>query len=79
VDTLDFNFLAANFGTASGTVWAQGDFNYDGSVDTTDFNLLAANFNATLGTNPFSATVPEPPAAAILAAIAVLARAVRRS
>jgi hypothetical protein len=59
VDTLDFNALAANFGS-SGAAWMQGDFNYDGAVDTLDFNALAANFGASLPANPLAMTVPEP-------------------
>jgi len=47
VDFGDFAKLAANFGTTSGAVWAQGDFNYDGAVDLQDFAKLAANYNGT--------------------------------
>jgi hypothetical protein len=47
VDTLDFNALAANFGT-TGRTFSQADFNYDGAVDTLDFNSLAANFGRSL-------------------------------
>jgi len=47
VDTIDFNFLAANF-SAAGKIWSQGDFNYEGVVDTIDFNLLASNFSQVL-------------------------------
>jgi len=41
VNTLDFNFLAANFNGMNKS-WLQGDYNYDGNVDTLDFNALAA-------------------------------------
>ena len=43
VNTLDFNVLAANFGT-SGKSFSQGDFNYSHSVDSSDFSLLASQF-----------------------------------
>ena len=46
VDTVDFNFLAVNFG-GSGKRWTQGDFNFDTTTDTVDFNLLAACFSKT--------------------------------
>jgi hypothetical protein len=45
---VDFNKLAANFGT--GTRWDQGDSTYDGTVNLQDFNRLAANFG--LSINP---------------------------
>jgi hypothetical protein len=52
VDTMDFNILAANFGTA-GKTFSQGNFDYDpaGSVDSVDFNLLAANFSKALSSS----------------------------
>jgi hypothetical protein len=59
VDSIDFNSLAASFGS-SGKIWDQGDFNYDGNVDTTDFNLLASNFGLTLPASDLGTTVPEP-------------------
>ena len=43
VNLSDFNRLAANFGSTSGT-WSRGDFNYDGRTDLADFNRLAAHF-----------------------------------
>jgi autotransporter-associated beta strand protein len=74
VDTSDFTALAANFGIASGAVWAQGDFNYDGAVNALDFNMLASNFGATaapaLGT-----LVPEPTG---IGALALLSLTLRR-
>jgi hypothetical protein len=42
VNLLDFNRLAASFG--SGSSWTQGNFNYDATVDLLDFNGLALNF-----------------------------------
>jgi hypothetical protein len=48
VNLVDFNKLAANFGT--GTRWDQGDSTYDGTVNLQDFNRLAANFG--LSINP---------------------------
>ena len=43
VNLVDFNRLAANFGSVSAR-WSHGDFNYNGAVNLADFNLLAANF-----------------------------------
>jgi hypothetical protein len=37
------NILAANFGR-SPRDFAQGDFNYDGTVNLQDFNILASRF-----------------------------------
>jgi hypothetical protein len=74
VDTLDFNSLAANFGSLTAASWSQGDFNYDGSIDTLDFNLLSSNFGGNLSANLLAAPVPEPGAAAIVSAIALLPR-----
>jgi len=54
VDTVDFNLLAANFGTA-GKRWSQGDFNFNTTVDTVDFNLLASKFSQSLPADPGSA------------------------
>ena len=58
-------------------MWGQGDFNYDGSVDTVDFNLLTSNFSLTLAAeaaSPVGALIPEPPAASLLAIVALLPR-----
>jgi hypothetical protein len=69
VNLLDFNRLAANFGTASGAVWSQGDFNYDGGVNLLDFNRLAGNFGLSAGADgvvdpsdwsALASAVPEP-------------------
>ena len=43
-----FNTLAANFGQ-SPRDFAQGDFNYDGTVNLSDFNILASRFGRVLG------------------------------
>ena len=53
-----------NFGATGGSIWAQGDFNYDGAVDLQDFGVLKASFGA-------GGAVPEP-AVLSLAAISVL-------
>ena len=45
--------MRANFGL-SGMTYAQGDFNYDGTVNLTDFNLLAGKFGVSVA--------PEAPA-----------------
>lgn len=68
VNLTDFNRLAANFGTAAGAVWSQGDFNYDGNVNLGDFNRLAANFGLFAGPggptpadwSALASAVPEP-------------------
>src|SRR5205823_3192088 len=80
VDTVDFNYLAANFGKPSGAIWAEGDYNYDDHVDTNDFSLLAANFGQTLSLPSASlagsefasaALVPEPSTAIALLLAAI--------
>ncbi|MEM7681990.1 MAG: PEP-CTERM sorting domain-containing protein [Planctomycetota bacterium] len=62
VDMLDFDALAANFGTSGGFSRAisvsQGDFNDDSRVDLLDFDVLARNFGAP-GSSP-AAAIPEP-------------------
>jgi hypothetical protein len=44
VDVGDLGILAANYGLASGAIWAKGDFNGDGAVDVGDLGILAANY-----------------------------------
>ena len=70
VDTLDFNYLAANFGATS-QAWLNGDFNYDGSVDTIDFNSLAANFGGALPGSSLGSLIPEPAGAATIALLSL--------
>lgn len=62
VDSVDFNLLAANFGS-SDKGWLDGDFDYNGAVDSIDFNLLSSNFGQVLtaeAARPTAALVPEP-------------------
>jgi len=67
VDSTDFSALVAAYGTTSGAVWAQGDFDYDGKVNTKDFNYLAGNFGkAAIPSAALGAVVPEPASAALL-------------
>jgi len=47
VDTLDFNLLAANFGSAAVSDF-QGDFNFDAIVNSVDFNLLLSAYGKTI-------------------------------
>ena len=70
VDTIDFNYLAANFGT-TGKTFTQGNFNYDGAgtVDSLDFSVLASRFGKSIQPLPaaaaarsFLASTPPPPA-----------------
>jgi autotransporter-associated beta strand protein len=82
VNALDFNRLASHYGESSST-WANGDFNYDGSVDSTDFSALSANFNALLPAPPPGAPlgtlVPEPGSIIFgLAGLAMLRRTRRQ-
>ncbi len=68
VNLIDFNTLAANFGTTSGATWLAGDFTFDGIVNLNDFNVLAGNFGLTASqsgpsTSDWSAlasAIPEP-------------------
>jgi|GEM_PF-6847301 len=46
VDTQDFNALAGNFG--EGTIFSQGDFNFDATIDSIDFDLLIAQYGKRL-------------------------------
>jgi hypothetical protein len=86
IDTVDFNVLAANFGSTNAG-WATADFDGDGTVDTLDFNLLASNFGfhfsladqmrsgalASIGS-----TVPEPASFGLLAVAGAAMLAKRR-
>ena len=59
VNALDFNALAASFG--SGTEWFRGDFNFDGGVTSADFTVLSSNFGQMLSPAPaLGSLVPEP-------------------
>jgi len=76
VNALDFNAVAANFGTG-GKSWVNGDFNYDGTVDTSDFTWLSTNFGLSIGAAPALGTlVPEPATIGMIAfaGFAVLSR-----
>ena len=86
VNLSDFNRLAANFGSTSGT-WSSGDFNYDGQVNLADFNLLAANFGLSASGpaltpgdwSTLATAVPEPAAGTLaLAAFSCLRARNRR-
>ncbi|MCS7033880.1 MAG: autotransporter-associated beta strand repeat-containing protein, partial [Phycisphaerae bacterium] len=78
-DLSDFALLASNF-NQSGSSWSRGDFNYDGTTDLSDFALLAGNFNQfATGALPRAAAVPEPSAAGLLAAAALLGLRRRRA
>ena len=73
VSTSDFVRLQTHFG--QGATWAEGDFNYDGTVTFADFQILEQNFGGTfspiegpVGGPSAQQTVPEPCAAALLAA-----------
>jgi len=50
-----YGFPSASNGT--GKTFAQGDFNYDGTVDLTDFTILAAKFNQSLAAPGATAAV----------------------
>jgi hypothetical protein len=73
VNALDFNALASNFGSASGSFWSDGDVNYDGAVNSLDFDAIAMNFNQSLPL-PLGALIPEPASISTFVAIAVLRR-----
>ncbi|MEM6751011.1 MAG: PQQ-dependent sugar dehydrogenase [Planctomycetota bacterium] len=68
VDLLDFDVLAANFGSTLSPTFADGDFNGDGVIDLLDFDILAQNFGATapavVGGGP--AVIPEPASLVLL-------------
>ena len=49
VNTIDFNMLAADFNSRSGS-WTGGDFNYDGVVNAEDFDAIARNYGQVLPT-----------------------------
>jgi autotransporter-associated beta strand protein len=75
VDAVDRS--AMSLGT--GTDWAHGDFNYDGTVNEDD--VMAFDLGAALGTLPAAPAVPEPVASVLLllGAPAALTRRRRRS
>jgi hypothetical protein len=81
VNLNDFNVLAANFGSTSGT-WQTGDFTLDQLVNLNDFNVLAGNFGMTAGPggptpddwSRLASLVPEPSSAVLLLALPGLLR-----
>ncbi len=64
VDVTDLGILATHYGTVGGATWAEADFTGEGTVDVSDLGILATNY----GTTAAAGAVPEPSAAAILAA-----------
>lgn len=61
VDTIDFNFLAGNFGKASQALWTEGDFDGNELIDSVDFNTLVSNYaQAPLSGATLGSVVPEP-------------------
>jgi len=87
VNSDDFNRLASSFGT-NGSVWSEGNFNYDalGTVNSDDFNLLAGNFGLSAsagGPTPedwanLAAAVPEPAGSIFVLAAGLIAGRKRR-
>ena len=57
----DFMRMTQHFTQNSGATWAEGDFNYDGSVNAADFALLQPNYGQTLPA-PSSVSPLSPPA-----------------
>jgi len=53
----DFMRMTQHYTQNSGSIWSQGDFNYDGSVNSSDFTLLSKTYNMTL---PAPAAPPDP-------------------
>jgi hypothetical protein len=60
VNALDFNALAANFGSPLAKFWSDGDFNYDGITSSADFIALSQNFNQAVPSPTLGSIVPEP-------------------
>jgi hypothetical protein len=77
VNSVDFNILAASYGSAGGMTWGMGDFNYDHKVNTLDFNYIAGNYGV-IAAPPLGAVIPEPRLAAFAAAIPLAALRRRR-
>lgn len=78
VGMADYFALKANFGHGPGATWEQGDFNKDGYVNRLDMAIMEGNFG-TSGVAPAGASpVPEPCAAALLAAGWAVLAGVRR-
>src|SRR5207248_2216204 len=54
----DYQLFELNYGKTSAT-WADGDFNYDGTVNDPDLKILLANLNTVLADAPLPAA-PTP-------------------
>ena len=65
MDINDLTVVLTNY-DQTGKVWAQGDFNGDGTVDINDLTIVLANYNTDCGA-PGIKAVPEP-ASLLLAA-----------
>ena len=63
--------MLAHYGQ-TGMTWSQGEFTGDGTVDINDLTIVLANYGQTAGAAGRPATVPEPAAAVLLAAAAVV-------
>ena len=50
----DFMRMTQHFTQNGGATWAEGDFNYDGSVNAADFALLKPNYGQTLPAQSFA-------------------------
>lgn len=72
VNTIDFNYLAGNFGITAGGTWHGGDYNYDDAVNSLDFNRLASTYGQSMATSApaLGSVVPEPTLVALPALVA---------
>ena len=69
VDVNDLTIVLSNYGQ-TGCTWSQGSMDGDptGTVDINDLTIVLANYGATYGSASGVAAVPEPGAAALIAA-----------
>ncbi len=69
VDINDLTIVLGNY-NQTGRTWGTGDFNGDGKVDINDLTIVLGNYNQTVGAAAGGnlSAVPEPGAAALLAA-----------
>ena len=60
VSLADLGIVATNYGTATGMIWPDADFNGDGAVSLSDLGVVATNYGQSGAVIDWGIVIPEP-------------------